>query len=190
MPAFGSLPHRRAPARPTARPATNQRARCAQPRDRPTDGPTHTPDRPQTDQPTSRPADQPTSRPADHRRLSFFLCETRCVLVRCVLWCFNKPSAGSCTSRRWFAWQLPLVRLANQPTTAVFLSFFFSTKRAMFSCGLCTGVFKQAECGFACKPPLVRLQAAAGSPASGWRLAGELAAACRRTSASSPTRRR
>ena len=83
----------------------------------------------------------------------------------------------------------------TQPTSRPPPSFFLSLQNALCSCALCTVSSKQAKCGFACKPPLVRLQATAGSralvrlqAASGWRLAGELAAACRRTSASSPTR--
>ena len=171
MLAFGSLPHRRAPARATARPATNQRARCAQPRDRPTDGPTHTPDRPQTDQPTSRPANQLTSQPADHRRLSFFLCE-RAVFL-CVVYCSFETSrvrvraqaaAGSPESCRWFAW----------PTSRPPPSFFLSLRSALCSLVGCVLLFlNKLSVGspashrwFACKPPLVRLQAAGGLQAN------------------------
>ena len=78
----------------------------------------------------------------------------------------------------------------TQPTSRPPPSFFLSLQNALCSCALCTVIFKQAECGFVHKPPLVRLQAATGSPASGGRLAGEPVADCRRTSAGSSTVRR
>ena len=84
----------------------------------------------------------------------------------------------------------PTSRPADQPTSRPPPTFFLSLRTALCSCALCTVIFKQAECGFVHKPPLVRLQHAVASPASGWRLAGEPAADCRQTSAGSSTLRR
>ena len=78
--------------------------------------------------------------------------------------------------------QVPFICTRTQPTSRPPPSFFLSLRNALCSCALCTVIFKQAECGFVHKPPLVRLQAAAGSPASGRWFACKRLAACRRNS--------